>query len=154
MALLATRGPDYPSTSRTERDRIRELSKCVQRLNYCAFTHPDDDGVSYGRVAPSGNEQPGAAYLSPGITINALAQLGVLRFGCNRSFVSIIDGENQHIIAETTSSMGSSHSISKVYLSRVVKWTICWIASPAMEIQGPRYYAHVQKCKLMRLEEN
>ena len=29
MALLAARGPDQPNTSQTERDRIRELSKCV-----------------------------------------------------------------------------------------------------------------------------
>lgn len=43
--------------------------------------------------------------LSPDHTLTALAQLGVHRFGCNRSFVSIIDGENQHLIAEATASV-------------------------------------------------
>ncbi|KAJ5146949.1 hypothetical protein N7526_000301 [Penicillium atrosanguineum] len=104
MVPLTARGPGLPNKPKTERDRIRELAKY-----YCAFTHPNDDGVSDGRAAPSGNEQPGAAYLSPDITLNALAQLGVLRFGCNRSFISIIDGENQHIIAETTSSISLRH---------------------------------------------
>jgi signal transduction histidine kinase len=43
------------------------------------------------------------------VTLNALAQLGVYRFGCNRSFISIIDGQNQHIIAETTASISLRH---------------------------------------------
>ncbi|KAJ5953356.1 hypothetical protein N7454_000252 [Penicillium verhagenii] len=42
--------------------------------------------------------------LSPDSTLTALTQLGVYRFGCNRSFVSIIDGEQQHLIAEATAS--------------------------------------------------
>ena len=37
--------------------------------------------------------------------MTALTQLGVYRFGCNRSFVSIIDGENQHVISEATASI-------------------------------------------------
>jgi hypothetical protein len=45
------------------------------------------------------------ARLSPDSTLTALTQLGVYRFGCNRSFVSIIDGEQQHIIAEATASI-------------------------------------------------
>lgn len=43
--------------------------------------------------------------LSPDHTLTALTQLGVYRFGCNRSFVSIIDGEQQHLIAEATASV-------------------------------------------------
>ncbi|KAJ5642788.1 hypothetical protein N7490_006788 [Penicillium lividum] len=43
--------------------------------------------------------------LSPDSTLTALTQLGVHRFGCNRSFVSIIDGEQQHLIAEATASV-------------------------------------------------
>lgn len=75
---------------------------------YCTFSHPDTDESS-SQVAPTGDEQPGAAYLSPDITLNAIAQLGVYRFGCNRSFISIIDGQNQHIIAETTASISLRH---------------------------------------------
>lgn len=45
------------------------------------------------------------SYLATDITLTALAQLGVHRFRCNRSFVSIIDGEYQHVIAEATGSV-------------------------------------------------
>jgi hypothetical protein len=37
--------------------------------------------------------------------LTALAQLAVHRLACNRSFVSIIDGDKQHIIAEATASI-------------------------------------------------
>ncbi|GMG23019.1 unnamed protein product [Aspergillus oryzae] len=43
--------------------------------------------------------------LSSDITLTALSQLAVLRFGCNRAFISIIDDGNQHIIAEATGSI-------------------------------------------------
>lgn len=46
-----------------------------------------------------------APSISPDITLNALTQLAVYRFGCNRSFVSLIDDQNQHIIAEATASI-------------------------------------------------
>ncbi|KAL5335988.1 hypothetical protein BJX70DRAFT_390283 [Aspergillus crustosus] len=101
MALYAARDPNHPPTSKPERDRIRELSKY-----YCTFTYPDAEE----RAAPTGDEQPGEAYLSPDITLNALGQLGVHRFGCNRSFISIIDGGNQHIIAEMTKSVSLRHT--------------------------------------------
>ncbi|CEJ62711.1 hypothetical protein PMG11_11203 [Penicillium brasilianum] len=103
MALYAARGPNHPPTTAAERDRIRELSKY-----YCTFGHSDTDGSS-SQAAPTGDEQPGAAYLSPDVTLNALAQLGVYRFGCNRSFISIIDGQNQHIVAEATASISLRH---------------------------------------------
>ncbi|KAJ5295991.1 hypothetical protein PENANT_c001G11481 [Penicillium antarcticum] len=104
MALLAARGPQHPPPSQSERDRIRELSKY-----YCTFKEHDTHESS-GRDAPVGDEQPGAAYLSPDVTLNALSQLGVYRFGCSRSFVSIIDEENQHLLAETTASISLRHS--------------------------------------------
>ena len=43
--------------------------------------------------------------MSSDITLTALSQLAVLRFGCNRAFISIIDDGNQHIIAEATGSI-------------------------------------------------
>lgn len=56
-------------------------------------------------TAPTGDEQPTGCELAKDITLTALAQLGVLRFKANRCFVSIIDGDTQHIIAEATSSV-------------------------------------------------
>ena len=50
-------------------------------------------------------QQISSPRLSPDSTLTALAQLGVHRFGCDRSFVSIIDGEQQHLIAEATGSI-------------------------------------------------
>ncbi|KAJ5817644.1 hypothetical protein N7447_007652 [Penicillium robsamsonii] len=77
-----------------EQERIRELSKY-----YCIFepstTSDSVDGVQ---------ETP-FPRLSNDTTLTALTQLGVYRFGCNRSFVSIIDGESQHVIAEATASI-------------------------------------------------
>lgn len=54
---------------------------------------------------PTGDDQPTGCELAKDITLTALAQLGVLRFNANRSFVSIIDGDTQHIIAEATGSI-------------------------------------------------
>ncbi|KAJ5122544.1 uncharacterized protein N7443_002646 [Penicillium atrosanguineum] len=70
----------------SEQDRIRDLSRY-----YCTF---DED--------PQPTTSP---RLSPDSTLTALTQLGVYRFGCNRSFVSIIDGEQQHLISEATASI-------------------------------------------------
>lgn len=55
--------------------------------------------------APTGDEQPISAGLPKDITLAALSQLGVFRTGSNRCFVSIIDGQNQFIISETTKSV-------------------------------------------------
>ncbi|KAJ5432575.1 uncharacterized protein N7458_011731 [Penicillium daleae] len=98
----------HPSPCSTERERIRELSRY-----YCALDCPvtlstpktGDDGVGSAQNAPRADEQPSAGNLSTDITLTALAQLGVHRLACNRSFVSIIDGGNQHIIAEATASI-------------------------------------------------
>ncbi|KAK4866153.1 hypothetical protein LT330_008494 [Penicillium expansum] len=89
-----------------ERERIRDLSRY-----YCtvtgAFPAPDTTTSEDEEtpVAPTGDEQPTGCELAKDIALNALAQLGVLRFNANRCFVSIIDGETQHIIAETTKSV-------------------------------------------------
>ncbi|KAF3385606.1 Autoinducer 2 sensor kinase/phosphatase LuxQ [Penicillium rolfsii] len=99
----------HPSTCSTERERIRELSRY-----YCALDRPltlststteEEDGVEWAQDTPQGDEQPSVGNLSTDITLTALAQLGVHRLACNRSFVSIIDGGNQHIIAEATGSI-------------------------------------------------
>ncbi|KAI2680652.1 hypothetical protein DTO027I6_3834 [Penicillium roqueforti] len=81
-----------------EQERIRDLSKY-----YCTFDQPvstsadpDQHDISQDLTSPR---------LSNDTTLTALTQLGVYRFGCNRSFVSIIDGENQHVISEATASI-------------------------------------------------
>ncbi|KAJ6139708.1 hypothetical protein N7471_006194 [Penicillium samsonianum] len=81
-----------------EQERIRDLSKY-----YCTFDQPvstssDPELHDVPQDIPSPR-------LSNDTTLTALTQLGVYRFGCNRSFVSIIDGENQHIISEATASI-------------------------------------------------
>ncbi|CEL10277.1 hypothetical protein ASPCAL13399 [Aspergillus calidoustus] len=83
----------------SERKRLRELSRY-----YCTVREPStfaEDSLS----TPVEEKEAGIAYLSSDITLTALTQLGVYRFGCNRSFVSLIDGENQHIISEATASI-------------------------------------------------
>ncbi|CAG8230049.1 unnamed protein product [Penicillium nalgiovense] len=88
-----------------ERERIRDLSRyycTVTRASPAPSVTTSDEETP---VAPTGDEQPVGCELAKDITLNALAQLGVLRFNANRSFVSIIDGETQHIIAETTGSV-------------------------------------------------
>ncbi|CAG7999580.1 unnamed protein product, partial [Penicillium salamii] len=68
---------------------------------YCTVLKSTPAGVT----APTGDDQPSSCELAQDITLTALAQLGVLRFNANRSFVSIIDGDTQHIIAEATGSI-------------------------------------------------
>ncbi|KAJ5672088.1 hypothetical protein N7507_001215, partial [Penicillium longicatenatum] len=71
--------------------------------------------------------------LSPDSTLTALTQLGVYRFGCNRSFVSIIDGEQQHLIAEATASVSlrnADHHLPEdgIYLgvrTLDLEWGVC-----------------------------
>lgn len=75
---------------------------------YCTVTQSlptPEEGEEDDLAAPQGDEQPASCELAKDITLTALAQLGIHRFNANRSFVSIIDGELQHIIAEATASV-------------------------------------------------
>ncbi|KAL4994457.1 hypothetical protein BDV10DRAFT_176772 [Aspergillus recurvatus] len=98
----ALRRPPLPDS---EKKRLRELSRyyCTIRQPF-AFSHGSD-----GTLTPDEYEKNesdlNVAYLSSDITLTALTQLGVYRFGCTRSFVSLIDGQNQHIISEATASI-------------------------------------------------
>lgn len=97
----------HPRPSDPEKERIRELSRyycCTNQQPPSSTTTTVDENNS-STNAPTGDEQPSAGVLSADITLTALAQLGVHRLGCNRSFVSLIDGDNQHIIAEATASI-------------------------------------------------
>ncbi|KAF9249004.1 hypothetical protein DTO013E5_8159 [Penicillium roqueforti] len=89
-----------------ERERIRDLSRYYCTVSQ-AFPAPDATTFEEDETPATltGDEQPTGCELAKDITLNALAQLGVLRFNANRSFVSIIDGETQHIIAEATGSV-------------------------------------------------
>ena len=48
---------------------------------------------------------PGTSKLKQDPTLTALAQLAAFRLGCERSFISLIDHENQFILAEATRSV-------------------------------------------------
>lgn len=82
--------------STSDRLRLREVTKY-----YCAVPSPlaaeeETDVYVDGalRLVPPA--------LSHDLTLNCLAQLAALKLRCRRSFVSIIDDGNQHIIAEST----------------------------------------------------
>lgn len=83
--------------------------------------------------APQPEEQPRACDISADITLNALAQLGTHRLQCNRSFISLVDGTNQHIIAEATKSVSLRNKDSHlpnddIYLgvrSLDLEWGLC-----------------------------
>lgn len=53
--------------------------------------------------------QPPAAFLSKDIALTSFTQLGVYKLDCNRAFISIIDGNSQHFIAEATKSISLRH---------------------------------------------
>lgn len=110
----------HPPPCDSERERIQELSRYraipfplprtananIEHRYYCAVDRPVAvTSDTAPNEAPTGDEQPTASILSSDITLNALAQLGVYRLGCNRSFVSIIDRDSQFIIAEATKSV-------------------------------------------------
>ncbi|KAE8150867.1 hypothetical protein BDV25DRAFT_153576 [Aspergillus avenaceus] len=92
---MAASFPRPPPTD-AERERIRELSKY-----YCTL----DRIPTLNEHEEQQQEEDDSPRLSSDITLTALSQLAVLRFGCNRAFISIIDDGNQHIIAEATSSI-------------------------------------------------
>ncbi|KAI9155617.1 Sensor histidine kinase GacS [Paramyrothecium foliicola] len=107
MGDFASPALNGQSTSDAEKQRIRELLRFYSAVRTQSAPGPAvESAVAVAQHATSPS-------LSSDITLNALAQLAVLRFGCNRSFISLIDGQNQHIIAETTSSIslrdGSKH---------------------------------------------
>ena len=66
-------------------------------------------------------------------TITALVQLGALRLGCERSFLSLIDGDTQYIVAEAThntslASGGGASEESDLFLGTLLmdkSWGIC-----------------------------
>ncbi|KAK3356591.1 hypothetical protein B0T25DRAFT_565940 [Lasiosphaeria hispida] len=87
--------------------------------------------ASFPLDLPSG---PGAEpFLNADDTLNALVQLGALRLGCDRSFLSLIDRQHQFVVSEMT----RSHSIremkwdgdDRVWLG-VAKLDACWGVCP------------------------
>ncbi|KAL4978297.1 hypothetical protein BDW66DRAFT_23160 [Aspergillus desertorum] len=87
----------YKSACDAERERLREVARY-----YCVVARPssdDDIPPLQGDDRPEHNKR-----LASDTALTGLARLGVLQFGCNRAFVSIIDEVNQHVIAEATTS--------------------------------------------------
>ncbi|KAF3914237.1 hypothetical protein AA313_de0203991 [Arthrobotrys entomopaga] len=82
----------YSDVSDAERARQQEIA-CYLNAASLDFTTPDFDPDA----SPS-------ARVSADPNLTALVQLGALRLGCDRSFLSLIDGATQYIIAEATPS--------------------------------------------------
>lgn len=82
--------------------------RCPSRY-YCAIPRPadfaDDPAATPNPSDDGSKPELNVARLSSDITLTALTQLGVYKFGCMRSYVSLIDGQNQHIISEATGSI-------------------------------------------------
>jgi hypothetical protein len=86
-----------------------KIAYVLSRRYYCAFRQ--SPASSGDPLTPIENDvQPEGPSLSKDIVLTALVQLGVYRFGCNRAFVSLIDGQNQHIISEATASISLRNS--------------------------------------------
>ncbi|RAQ67514.1 sensor histidine kinase [Aspergillus flavus] len=99
---MAASFPRPPPTD-AERERIRELSRYYCTLDRIPSLPQFDSGQQ--TTAAEEDVDKDSPRLSSDITLTALSQLAVLRFGCNRAFISIIDDGNQHIIAEATGSI-------------------------------------------------
>ncbi|KAE8393759.1 hypothetical protein BDV23DRAFT_148625 [Aspergillus alliaceus] len=95
----------FPRSSHpeAERERIRELSRYYCTLDRIPSLSQFENRPKTTTANEDANTQ--SPRLSSDITLTALSQLAVLRFGCNRAFISIIDNGNQHIIAEATGSI-------------------------------------------------
>ncbi|MCJ1306901.1 hypothetical protein MMC25_000545 [Agyrium rufum] len=62
-----------------------------------------------GVLEQSDSFNPNAARLSSDPILTALAQLATHRLNCDRSFISLIDSDKQHIVAEATRSVSLFH---------------------------------------------
>jgi signal transduction histidine kinase len=65
--------------------------------------------------------------LSRDLILTALVQLGPLRLDCDRAFLSLIDGENQYIVAEATKSCSLTKNTG-IYLGVTrldIDWGVC-----------------------------
>ncbi|CAG8413696.1 unnamed protein product [Penicillium salamii] len=89
-----------------EQERVRELSRFDPSppQSRSSLTYPDRYYCTFDQHGLP-EDSIDSVRLSSDTTLTALTQLGVYRFGCNRSFVSIIDGGNQHVISEATASI-------------------------------------------------
>ncbi|OCL08077.1 hypothetical protein AOQ84DRAFT_340907 [Glonium stellatum] len=86
--VLPTRCGLPPLVTPAERERQRELASYFSAAS-----------VTLAQYTPTTLSQP---RISPDAVLTALAQLGAVRLGCDRAFISLIDGRHQYIIAEAT----------------------------------------------------
>ncbi|KZN83584.1 hypothetical protein EN45_106850 [Penicillium chrysogenum] len=110
----------FHPTPDPERERIRDLSRYYCTVTRAFPSRGETTSDEETPVAPTGDEQPVGCKLAKDITLNALAQLGVFRFDAIRSFVSIIDGETQHNIAEMTGSVSLRETATNQ------RWYLFW----------------------------
>ncbi|KAL6234381.1 hypothetical protein BDW75DRAFT_241194 [Aspergillus navahoensis] len=87
----------YKSACDAERERLREVARY-----YCVVARPSCDDAIHPLQRDDRPDHK--KRLASDTALTGLARLGVLQFGCDRAFVSIIDDAVQHVIAEATSS--------------------------------------------------
>jgi len=95
---------------------------------------PESSAPSIAAAAEVADDAPDdSALLAHDPTLTAFAQLGAFRLNCERSFISLMDHENQYIIAEATRSVSlndqkDTEEGDEVYLgARVLDmvWGVC-----------------------------
>jgi signal transduction histidine kinase/CheY-like chemotaxis protein len=96
---------------------LQHLLSAMRNRYYCATNFPLNDVASpniestkpcdgFDAAGSLTSTQPvRPVQISPEPTLTALAQLGALKLGCQRSFVSIIDHNSQYVLAEATKSL-------------------------------------------------
>ena len=92
------RGQNGLSSSARERARVRELCRY-----FPATTYGQELRSNAGHV--DSDQSLTGPRLSSDPALTAFAQLSAIRLNCDRSFISLIDSQDQHIIAEATKSI-------------------------------------------------
>ncbi|KAJ9605284.1 hypothetical protein H2200_009941 [Cladophialophora chaetospira] len=98
MADHATLVKQGEHQTKYDRKRLNELFRYFHATSRAIQSKPPDieSSSDYSQYLPRLAADP---------NLNALAQLGALRLNCERSFISLIDSQHQHIIAEATRSI-------------------------------------------------
>ncbi|QDS74125.1 hypothetical protein FKW77_009900 [Venturia effusa] len=104
-------GPDDLTASRSNpsrrRKKITESKRLRDVFRFCPKELHGYDLSSLLEAQPDLPVPPPGyvAHPSPDSALTAFAQLGALRLGAARALISILDGRNQYILAEATSSL-------------------------------------------------
>ncbi|TVY80825.1 Hybrid signal transduction histidine kinase B [Lachnellula suecica] len=148
-----------------ERARVREVARYYnpKKKNF-ALKQPTDDPATtcdgpFNSEEPEDDRPPDetqALVYDP--TLTAFAQLGAFRTNCERSFISIMDGKNQFILAEATRSVsltsrdkyeGDEDEIFLGPTALTLQWGVCphtiqvfTATDTSLDIDTPNVYAN------------